>query len=150
MNKIRELDGVSDKEDGYIVTYQIIITFFSVELNRKSPNIPHCIRGTLTSCHCGEPHKDGSLVIRILQEFSLSVIVHWLINLEVTEGSGTLSMHYPLGNTLPIEVRDLLNELEVLQKSRTALAYGKRIIVVVNWITLTSGHIFAYICPISF
>src|SRR5665647_2595625 len=75
MNKIRELDGVSDKEDGYIVTYQIIITFFSVELNRKSPNIPHCIRGTLTSCHCGEPHKDGSLVIRILQEFSLSVIV---------------------------------------------------------------------------
>jgi hypothetical protein len=93
----------------------------------------------------GEPDEDGRLLAGVLQEFGLGVFSHGFVNLEISEGSSTFGMHDPLRNPLPIEVSYLLDELEVLQKSRTTLPDGLRVLVIIDGITLVGGHI-SHIC----
>jgi hypothetical protein len=66
--------------------------------------------------------KTWRLLARILQEFGLGVFGHVFVNLEISEGSRAFGVDEPLWNPLSIEVSYLLEELEVLQKSRTALS----------------------------
>ena len=76
----------------------------------------------------------------VLQEFGLGVVGHGLINLEETEGSRAFGMHDPLRNPLPIEVGYFLDEQEILQKSRTALPNGLRVLVITDGIPFVGGH----------
>ena len=49
VNEIRELDWVLDKEDGGVVSNQVVITFFSVKLDCESSWISICVSRTFFS-----------------------------------------------------------------------------------------------------
>ena len=69
MNEIGKLNSVLNKEDGNIISYQVIVTFFSVELDGKAARVAYCIGRTAKPCHSGKSHKYRSFHRRILQEF---------------------------------------------------------------------------------
>jgi hypothetical protein len=49
-------------------------------------------------------------------------------------------MDHPLGNALPVEMADLLQELVVLEGRRTAGPYGALVLVIVNRVSLPVGQ----------
>jgi hypothetical protein len=60
MNEIGEFLGVSNEEDGGVVTDQVVVTFFSVELDGKTSGISFSISGTLFTTDSGESEEDRS------------------------------------------------------------------------------------------
>ena len=71
------------------------------------------------------------------------------MNPEISEGSRAFGVDDPLRNPLSIEVSYLLDELEVLQKSRTALPDDLRVLVIIDGMTLVGGHIVWHLCIMS-
>ena len=45
MDKIREFDGILDKENRSIVAYKVKIALAGIKFCRKAAYIPHCVGG---------------------------------------------------------------------------------------------------------
>jgi hypothetical protein len=86
--------------------------------------------------------EDWLLLARVLREFGLGVFGHLFVNLEISEGTRAFGMDDPIRNPLPIDVSYPLDELEILQKSLTAIPGCLRVLVIIDGMTLVGGHIF--------
>ncbi len=62
----------------------------------------------------------------------LAVLGDVVRDFEVSEGAGALGVHHALGDPLPVEVRDLVDEGGVLEQQRAARADGQRVQLVVD------------------
>jgi len=60
VDEVRELGGISDEEDGSVVTNQIPVTFLGVEFNSKTSGISFGISRALFTTDSGESGEDGS------------------------------------------------------------------------------------------
>src|SRR5664279_1224511 len=103
MNQIRELDGISDEEDGQVIAYNIVVALLGIELRGESPHVPYRVCRSSATGDSGEPDEDRRLLAWVLQEFGRGVFSHGFVNLEISEGSRAFGMHDPLWNPLPIE-----------------------------------------------
>ena len=114
MNHIRELDGVPDEKDRQVVSYKIIVSILSVELNGKSAGVPHCISRATATGYGRKPYKYRCLFIRILKEFRLRISCHALVKLKVAVCPCSLGVDNPFRDALPIKMSHLLDKLDVL------------------------------------
>src|SRR5690606_15554292 len=96
----------------------------------------------LRACHGGEAnHKRCSLpsagkhlrprifLDRLVPDFPVSF--------EISERSRSAGVHNALRDLLPVEVADLLNEVVVFQRSRSAVADGADVLIIMHGMTLT-------------
>jgi hypothetical protein len=72
VNKVRELNRVSDEEDGCVIADHVIIAFFSVKFQREAPWIPSNIWESFLSSHSRESCKHRSSLTNCIKEFSFS------------------------------------------------------------------------------
>lgn len=72
VNEIREFNRISDEENWGIVTYHIVVSFFSIELYSKSSGISHWVRWSFFSSNSGESEEEWSPLSNTLQEGSLT------------------------------------------------------------------------------
>jgi hypothetical protein len=54
---------------------------------------------------------------------------------EIAVGGTTLGVHHSFGNALPVEVSQLVNQLEVADHNRAELACRHRVLVLVQRLT---------------
>ena len=114
MNHIRELDGVSNEKDRQVVSYKIIVSILSVELNGKSTGIPHSISRATATGYSRKPYKYRGLFIGVLKELRLRISCHALVNLKVAMCPGALGVDNPFRDAFPIKMSYLLDKLDVL------------------------------------
>jgi len=51
------------------------------------------------------------------EEFSLGLLRHTLVYLEVTVGAGTPGMHNTFGNTFPVKMCQFFDQVDILEKA---------------------------------
>lgn len=90
-------------------------TFFGVELEGKATGIPLRVRRALLSADSGKACKHRSPFPDFLKEFCLAILAQiWSGHLKVAVGTGALGMNHTLRNPLSIEMRQLINQIEIL------------------------------------
>lgn len=57
MNEVWELYGILDEEDWSVVSYHVVIAFFSIEFYSESSRISICICSSPLSSDCGESEE---------------------------------------------------------------------------------------------
>jgi len=125
VHHIREFDGISYEEDWQVVSYQIVVSVFGVELDGKTPGIASRIGRSSCTYYGGETDEDRRLFLRVLKEFRVGVLCHALVYLEVAVRTGTFSVNYTLRDALTVEVCELLDEMYILQQNGPTFADGE-------------------------
>ena len=116
VDEVRELDAVLDEEDGRVVAHQVPVAFLGVELHGKAPRIPRGVGGALRSGHGGEADEEGRLLALGREELGLGVLRDIRVcDFEFPVGARAYRVDDALGDALPVEARQLLDEVEVLE-----------------------------------
>ena len=74
------------------------------------------------SSNSGEPHCQGTLLALLREHIGKAELRDRVGTLKEPVGAGTLGVDDALGDPLAIKVRQHINQVEVLQQQRTALA----------------------------
>ena len=126
-------DGLPDEEDGRVVAHQVPVPLLRVELDCEPPGVPGRVSRAALPAHRGEPHGQRGLLPHLAEYPGLAVlgdVVRYLFSpvrmlgrpsvkyfyLEITKGSGPLGVDHSLGDSLPVEVSELLDKDVVLQE----------------------------------
>ena len=120
MNQIRKLDRVLDEEHGDVVADEIEVPLFRVELHGEPTNVAGRIAGAGAAGDRREAREHRRLLLGVLQEGRPCQLAEGPIGLEVAVRARAARVDDPLGNSLVIEVGDLLAKDEVLEQDRTA------------------------------
>jgi len=66
VDKVRELDGILDEEDGNIVSNDVPVSFFGVELQCKPTDVSNSVCGTSGTLNGGDSSEHGSCVVHVV------------------------------------------------------------------------------------
>jgi hypothetical protein len=132
VDEVGELDGVLDEEDGDVVADEVEDAVFGIELRREAAHVADSVGGAARAGDCGEAHEDGRPDRGVLQELGHRVGRHGLVDLEVAVGAGAAGVDDALGDTLVVEVGDLLAQDEVFEEGGAAVADLQRLLVVAD------------------
>lgn len=95
---------------------KVLVALFSEDLHRPAPHIPNSLGCASLRSHSGDTHKNLGLFANPIEESSRSdvgIVVSYFKFAPCTNGR---SMHGTLGNALPTEVGQSLDELGVLHQ----------------------------------
>jgi hypothetical protein len=140
VNEIREFGRVSDEENGGVVTNQIPVTFFSVELDGETSGISFGISRTLFTTNSGESSEDRSSLSNSVQKFGLAELGDVVSDFEVTVSTGTLGVDDSFGDSFSVETGELVDQIEILEEDWAVFSSGEGVLVVVNGSTVRGGH----------
>ena len=133
MNEVGKLEGVLDEEHGNVVADDVPITLLGVELDGKTTDVSREIGRPLVARDGREPHEGRRLFAGALKEVRGSDPRQGLVVFEVPVRAKAPGVHDTLWNPFVIEMKDLLAEVEVLERGRAAgPAQPERILVVRN------------------
>lgn len=104
VDEVREFNGVSDEEDGGVVTNHIPIAFFSVELDGETTGITFGISGTLFTTNGGESGEDGGSLTNSFEDLSLAELGDVVGNFQITPSTSTLGMDDSFRDSFSVEV----------------------------------------------
>src|SRR3989339_487631 len=71
MDEVRELEGIQYEENRRVVSYQIVVPVFRVELDRETPRVPCGISRALFSADSRKPDKNFSFLSNFREEFGM-------------------------------------------------------------------------------
>ena len=130
VNQVGKSDGVLNKEDRNVITHQIPITFFSVKLDGKSPNITGQIKGPLASRNSRKSYKGRRFSSGMLEQISPGILGKLLIVFKIAVGTVASRMYYPFWNSFVVKVKDFLPEMEIFHSGWTASSDFERIMII--------------------
>jgi hypothetical protein len=117
-------DGVltiSKEEDRSVVGDNIPVAFVGAELDRETTRISGTVVRARLATNSGESSSDGTL-LALLENVGHAEVVKRVGGTVETVSTTTLRVDNTLGNTLSVEVRDEINQVEVLEEKRTVLS----------------------------
>jgi hypothetical protein len=132
VDEVGELNGVFNEEDGGVVSDHVVVAFLGVELNSESTGVSDGIRSTSLTSDSGETEEARSALTNLVEEVGLGKFRHITGDFKVAVGSSSLSMDDSLGNSLSVEMSELVNEVEVLEDNRSVGSNGHAVLVVGN------------------
>ena len=118
------------KKTGNVVADEVEIAFVGVEFDRKAAHIPGQVACPRAAGDGGEPREDFRFLAFLGEERRPRQMRNWIGHLEIAMRARSAGVNDALGNSLVIEMGDLLAEGEIFQKRRTALPGFQRILVV--------------------
>ena len=121
VDEVRELDGVPDEEDRRVVADEVVVALFGVELQSEATRVSPGVRRALLAGDGGEPCQHRGLDA-LLEQTGAGDVRDVLGGLELAERAGSLGVGDALGNILTVEVRELLDQVEVVQRLRALAA----------------------------
>ena len=145
VDDIRELDGVADEEDREVVADEIPVAVLGIELHREAARIAGDLGGVAAADHGREADGQRRLLAGFLEQLGAGVFGGGLVadlagRLELAVADEAAGMDDALGDPLAVEMGDLLQELIVLQRGRTAAADGALGLVVGDRMALPVGQ----------
>ncbi len=96
VNKIGKLLGVLDEEYGCVVSNQVPVAVFGIELDGESPGVTFGVSASLLSSDGRKPGKHPAFVTDLAEEFRLCVFCDVAGHGECAESAGSLGMYDPL------------------------------------------------------
>jgi len=130
VDEIRKFQRITNEEDGRVVADQIVVSFFGVELQRKTSRIARRVGCALGAGDRGEPGEYLRLLSYLGQEGGSGESRHVVRDHELAVGAAGHRVHDALRNALPIEVRELLDQVMVLEQYRAARTRRLRVLIV--------------------
>lgn len=111
LTEIRELDRVLDKENWCVVSNNVPVTFFRVELDSKTTHISDSVSTAAAALDGGKSQEDRGLSAGVGQHRCKSNIRCAFEECEFAESSRSSSVNNSLGNTLMVEAMNLETRL---------------------------------------
>lgn len=127
-DEVRELHRVADEEHRGVVADEVVIALVGVELEGEAPGVAPRVGGALLSGDGREAREHVRRRAR-LEQRCFRVGADVLGRLERAEGAGSLRVDVPLGDALAVEVRHLVEEVDVVQDDRTVGADGEAVAI---------------------
>ena len=108
VDQVGELQRVAHEEDRRVVAHQVPVALLGVELDGEAPDVPLGVGRAALAGHGGEPDEEVGLFAHRREELRLGAARDVVGDREGAVGPGALGVHAPLGDDLPVEVRQLL------------------------------------------
>src|SRR5699024_9947369 len=114
MDHIRKLHSIPDKENFYIISYQIPVSVFCVEFNSKPAGITNGFRRMVSVNNSGKTNKNRGLFSFLLEDLGPGIlgyrfVTHGAICFKVAVGTGTASVGDSFRHLFPVKVTDFFN-----------------------------------------
>jgi hypothetical protein len=130
-DEIREFHGIADEEDRRVVADQIPVAFLGVELEREAAHVPLGVGRPMLARNGREAQQRLRLGAG-LEHLGPRVFRDVAGDGQRAVGRGSLRMDHALGDPLAVLVRELLEQLIVLQQDRTFRASRDAVLIVRN------------------
>ena len=140
VDEVGELRGVSDEEDWGVVAGHVPVAFLGVELAGETSGISLGIGGTFLASDGGETQEHGGSLADGVKELGLAELGDVVGHFEITMSTSTLGVDDSLRDSFTVEVGQLVDKVEVLEKDRAVFASEERILVVVDGSTGRGGQ----------
>src|SRR5664280_509445 len=116
------------------------------ELDGEPARVASHLGGVPAADDGGEPNGDRRALALVAEQLGPGVgrsglVADGAVGLEGAVGDEAAGVHHPLGDPLPVEVADLLQEAVVLHRRRPARADRALVLVVVDGMALASGQV---------
>jgi hypothetical protein len=146
MNHVGKLDGVADEEDREIVADEIPVPVLGVELHREATRIAGDLGGIAPTDHSREPDRERRLLAGLLEQLRARVprgrrVADLARHLEFAIADEAAGVDDALGDALSIEMRDLFEEVIVLQRGGSTAPDGALRLVVHDRMALPVGQL---------
>ena len=128
--EIGEFVRVAQEEHRGVVAHQVPVAFFGVELHRKAADIAFCIGRAAFPSDGGEAHENFGFLTDRRKDLGLGVLGDVMRDGELAEGSGSLGVHAPLGDHLPVKMGQLFQVPDILQQHGSTWPSGHCILIV--------------------
>ena len=112
---------ISQEEDRSVVGDNIPVAFVSAELDGETTRVSGTVVRTRLATNSRESNSDGALLAS-LEDIGHTEVVKRVGGLVETVGTTTLGVDDTLGDTLSVEVREEIYQVEVLEEERAVLA----------------------------
>ncbi|MNZ98218.1 hypothetical protein D3C78_1174950 [compost metagenome] len=122
MDHIREFDRIANEEYRQVVAYYIIVAFLRIKLHCKAARVTRSFRRASRIDDSREPDKYRRLLSSLLEQMSLRMLRHAVLRTEYAVCACAACMNDALRNAFPVEMRQLLQQMIILQQGRSALA----------------------------
>ncbi len=140
VDEVREFQRVAQEEHRRVVADDVVIAFLGVELHGEATRIAFGIGRSLLAADGGKTQEDLGLLADGGQERRLGPVRDVAGDAEDAVGAGALGMDDALGDALAVEMRELLDEMEILQQDRSARPGGQAVLIVGDRRTGTGGQ----------
>ncbi|MNH20563.1 hypothetical protein D3C79_803390 [compost metagenome] len=130
MDEVGEFQGIADEEDRGVVAHQIPVALLGIELEGEAAHVALGIGGALLPGHGGEAQEHRGLLADAVEQVGLAEPADVVGQGKGAVGAGALSVNHSLRDPLPIEMRQLLHQPDVLHQHRTTGAGGEAVVVV--------------------
>lgn len=132
MDEIWELDGISDEEDWGVVSNHVPVSFLGVELDGVTSGVSGGISRSLLTSDSGETEENWGCFTDLTEEFGFGVFADIVGGFEEAVSSGALGMDDSFGDSLSVEVGELVNEVDVIEGDGSVFAGGDGVLVIVD------------------
>ena len=127
VDEVGELDAVADEEHGGVVADEVVVALGRVELQREAAGVAPGVGGALLAGDRGEAQRASR---SSAPGWNSAARVYALTSCgrgERAERAAALGVHDALGDALAVELRELLDEVVVVQRDRAVGADGQRV-----------------------
>ncbi len=122
VSQVWKFDRVLDEEHRDVVADDVPIALLGVELDGEAAHVAREVGRALVAGDSREPHEGFGLLARPLEQIGLADVGERFARLEEAMSPEAAGVHDALGDSLMVEMEDLLAEVVVLQQGRTAPA----------------------------
>ena len=142
MVEVWELERVAKEKYRRVVTHEIPVALFGIELGRKAPDVPLGVGSAALAGHRGKAGEGLGLLPHFGENLGPGIAGNVMGDREGPISAGTLGMHSALRDHLPIKLGELLQEPDILQQRRAARSSGHGVLVVDDGRSSVRGQLF--------
>ena len=140
--EVGELERIAQEEDRRVVAHQVPVALLGVELHGKAADVTLGVGRAALAGHGGKADEEIGLLSHLGEDLGLGIAGDVVGDGEGAVGAGTLGVHAALGDHLPVEVGEFLQEPDILQQHRAARSGGHDVLVVGDGSAGVGGQFF--------
>src|SRR5882724_2391881 len=122
MIEVREPQRIAEEEDRRVVADDVPVALLGIELEGGAANVAFCVGRAALTGDGREAQEHGRLLPDLRENLRLGVAGDVVGHREGAVGTPALGVHAPLRDYFPVEMRQLLDQPDILQERRAASA----------------------------
>jgi len=130
VDEVWEFVGVPDEEYWSVVSHQIPVSLTRVEFQGEAANISLGVCRSPLTGHCREPQQALCFLAHLGEDLRFGIPGDVLGDFEGPVCPGAFGMNHPLGDSLPVEMGVLLEQLPILDQEGPARTCGQGVLII--------------------
>ncbi len=149
VNKIGELERITDEEYRSVVPHHVVISLLGVKLYRESPRVSLGVCGPLFAPYSGKTDEEFRAFSYFGEKLCLGVFRHIMGYLEITIRPRPLGVHDALGDPLAVKMCQLLKQMDILYQDRPWVARIHTVLVVIDRCAKVGSQCLVLLCHLN-